>query len=294
MNRPVVVVHGGAGDIATENHPSHLEGCRRAAEAGLERLQSGGSVLDAVQRAVEVLEDDPTFNAGRGATLTSTGDIELDASLMDGASLRAGGVAALPPFRHPIAIARAVLEDGRHVLFAGPGAAEFARTKGFVPVSHADLWTEAAQERLDRFRRTRRDDRSVGNTVGAVACDASGRLAAATSTGGTVGKLPGRIGDSPIVGAGTYADDASGACSATGYGEAILRACLARSACDRILHGATPDAAANLAIAELEARYGGHGGLIVLDPSGRVGIARNTRTMSYAIAREGNSTITGV
>lgn len=285
--KPVVVVHGGAGDVRPETRDAHVAGAIAAARAGLAVLQGGGSVLDAVERAVVVLEDDPLFNAGTGACLTDDGAIELDAAIMEGAGMRAGAVAALPPFANPIRIARAVMQDGRHLLYAADGAVAFARAHGFAPSTLEAMRTEAAIERLELVKKGRAEKGWAGGTVGAVACDAAGRVAAATSTGGTVGKLHGRIGDTPIVGAGTYADDETGACSATGIGETIIRACLARDACDRLRGGVSAQAAADAAIAWFTTRVAGSGGIILVDRTGGVGIARNTRTMTHAIARAG-------
>ncbi|MCS6798599.1 MAG: isoaspartyl peptidase/L-asparaginase [Myxococcota bacterium] len=288
---PVVVVHGGAGDVPVERHAEAVEGCRRAARAGLEVLLAGGSALDAAQRAVEVLEDDPLFNAGTGACLTEAGEIELDASVMEGTGLRAGAVAALPPFRNPVRIARAVLEEGRHVMMSGPGAAAFARSMGFEPADPESMITEASRRRLETWKQGRAEAGWAGGTVGAVACDASGRLAAATSTGGRVGKRPGRVGDSPVPGAGTFADDEAGACSCTGDGEAILRVGLARLAVDLLRVGLHADEAARAAIATLGRRVGGTGGLVLLDRRGRFAACWNTRTMSHAVARAGQPVV---
>jgi beta-aspartyl-peptidase (threonine type) len=291
---PVVLVHGGAGDVSEARRAAHVEGARRGAIAGREVLAAGGSALDAVQRAVEVLEDDPLFNAGTGACLTETGTIELDASIMDGATLRAGAVAALPPYLHPIAVARAVLEDGRHVLYAADGADAFARAQGFTPATLEQLCTDDAKRRLALVLAGGADSGWAGGTVGAVACDARGRTAAATSTGGTVGKKPGRIGDTPLIGAGTYADDEAGAASATGKGEAIMRVTLTRHAIDLLRSGRSPEEAARASVDMLAARAAGAtGGIILVGPDGRVGHARNTTTMSWAAARVGTEVDAG-
>ena len=286
-----ILVHGGAGDVRAERIPAHVEGCRAAVAAGAAVLRGKGSALDAVQRAVEALEDDPHFNAGRGACLTEAGTIELDASIMDGA-LRAGGVCALPPFAHPIAIARAVLEDGAHVLYADRGAEAFALAHGFTRAADDALVTDDARARLAAVRAGKVGGNWAGGTVGAVARDANGNVAAATSTGGRVNKRVGRVGDSPILGAGTYADDAAGACSNTGDGEAIMRVCLAKAAIDALRAGARPEEAATAAIELLVTRGGGpgragSGGTILVDAAGRMGLARSTRTMTWAAARAG-------
>lgn len=259
----------------------HVAGCRRAAGAGAEVLRAGGSAVDAVQRAVEVLEDDPRFNAGHGACLTHDGTIELDAMIMDGATLAAGAVAALPPFGNPIAISRAILCDGRHMLYAGDGARRFAEAHGFVAVDPASMISPAARAHWEDVRANRADSGFAGGTVGAVAFDGS-HLAAATSTGGMTDKAAGRVGDSPILGAGTLADDASGAASATGHGEAILKVSLTRFACEAMRAGASPQAAADRAIELIARRVGGKAGIVVMGRDGTPGWARNTNTMTFA------------
>lgn len=243
-----IIVHGGAGLVGEERHARLREGVRRAAEAGDAVLASGGSALDAVVAAVRVLEDDPEFNAGTGSALTRDGTVETDASIMDGATQRVGAVAAVPDLGNAIALARAVLDAGEHVILSGPSAWEFAREVGIEPAKN--LVTERARARLA----TKLNETS-GGTVGAAARDQQGRFAAATSTGGIVGKRPGRIGDSPIAGAGTWAD-ARCALSATGDGEAILRVALTKSIASRrehvrrikglMLASQTPDVAAKI------------------------------------------------
>lgn len=284
MSEPVVVAHGGAGKVQADRLDEHVAGVAAAAEAGLAVLAAGGSAIDAAQKTVEVMEADPIYNAGTGGSLTEAGTLELDASLMNGADLGGGAVCTLPPFLHPIRIARAVLDDGRHVMLAGEGAAAFAESAGFERSSLAVMGTESARERLERWRAGKVSEGWAGGTVGAVVSDGAGHVAAATSTGGTVGKRSGRVGDTPILGAGTWADDRTGACSCTGIGEAILRFALARDACER-LRGEEAAIAAQTAIAAFGDRVAGEGGLILVAPDGSVGIARNTETMSHAIAR---------
>jgi beta-aspartyl-peptidase (threonine type) len=279
-----LVVHGGAGDVAPERRPLHAAGCLRAAREGARVLAEGGSALDAVERAVRVLEDDPLFNAGTGACLNEEGRVELDASIMEGRGLRAGAVCALAGFAAPIAIARAALEDGRHVLYAAHGAARFAREKGFSPVDEAALVTEAARAALAAAQQGQPATSWAGGTVGAVARDASGLTAAATSTGGMVNKRVGRVGDSPIVGAGTYADDEAGAVSTTGHGEGMIRLAVARSAVERMRAGSGAAEAARAIIAHLSERLGMTGGVIAIDREGRFGLSRSTATMSWAAA----------
>lgn len=289
-----VLVHGGAGDVAAEHLPWHMEGCHAAAVASMDVLRCGGSALDAVERAVWILEEEPLFNAGRGACLNEEGLVELDAAIMEGSRLRAGGVCALPPFAHPIGIARAVLEDGRHVLYAGEGARQFAMKRGFTPTSAEELTTPSARERWVATRSivgahaesTPTSTGSSTGTVGAVARDSRGTVAAATSTGGQVYKRVGRVGDSPILGAGTYADDDAGACSATGHGEAALRVCLARASVDHMRLRASPENAARASIRTMGARVSGTGGVILVDRTGVLGLAYNTPTMAWAAAGE--------
>jgi L-asparaginase / beta-aspartyl-peptidase len=289
-----LLVHGGAGDVAGGRLAQHVGGCRAATTAGAEVLRAGGTALDAVERAVLVLEDDPLFNAGTGACLNADGVIELDAAIVEGSRLRAGAVCAMPPFLHPIAVARAVLEDGRHLLYAAAGAERFALDRGFTRATSEAMTTAGAREQW-AFARTnaasaagatrKLDDGAVG-TVGAVARDAQGTVAAATSTGGQVNKRAGRVGDSPILGAGTYADDDAGACSATGHGESVLRLCLAKSAIDLLRARTHPEEAARAVIRSLGTRVGGRGGVILVDRFGRLGLARNTGTMAWGAAGE--------
>lgn len=283
-----IIVHGGAGDMPDERVPRCVEGCRRAVRAGYRVLAGGGASLDAVEAAVRALEDDPLFNAGTGACLDSDGEIELDACIMEGRALRAGAVGALPPFRAPIAIARRILEVGVHAFYAGEGAARFAVDQGFVRVTSADLTTVEARERWEKVRRSVEDPRRTGGTVGAVAIDARGGLAAATSTGGITNKRPGRVGDSAIVGAGNIADDEAGAASATGTGEPILRVGVGHVALGLLRGGATAMQAAQGALAELARRTDGStAGLIVVDRASRVGHFTTTRIMTWASLVDG-------
>lgn len=278
-----MLVHGGAGMRAAGELTAEREGCAAAAEAAAAILRQGGSALDAVQRAVEVLEDDARFNAGTGGALTRDGELELDASIMDGRDLRAGAVCCLPPYQHPIAVARAVLDQGRHLLYAASGADAFARKAGFVPVQDGSMITAAARARLAQVLQAQGDPPS-GGTVGAVARDRRGHVAAATSTGGITGKHHGRVGDSPILGAGTYADDHAGAASATGYGEGILRIGLCGRAVAALTTGLSAEAAAHDAMAQLARRVGTEAGLILIAPNGQLGWARTAVAMPWAAA----------
>jgi beta-aspartyl-peptidase (threonine type) len=274
--------------MQSEALPGQIEACRVAATLASELLAAGGTALDAAQRAVEALEDDPRFNAGTGACLNEEGALELDASIMEGTRLRGGGVCALPAFRHPIAVARAVLNEGGHVLYAGAGAARFARSAGFAPARDEDMITQASRDRLARVRAALAGSRAAGGeTVGAVVRDASGTLVAATSTGGRVNKAVGRVGDSPILGAGTYADDDAGACSNTGDGEAFLRICLAKTAIEWLRVGMHPEDAARGAVRFALERVAGAGGTILIDRFGRLGWARSAQAMTWAAASEG-------
>ncbi|MGI8800604.1 MAG: isoaspartyl peptidase/L-asparaginase family protein [Solirubrobacteraceae bacterium] len=281
---PIVVVHGGASEWYAGTGPGRAA-CRRAAAAGHAVLSGGGTALDAVIAAVRVVEDDPVCNAGTGAVLTSRGTLELDACVMDGSSLGSGAVAVLPPFRHPVDVARAVLEDGRYHLLVGDGAAAFARARGFTPCDPDLMITVDRRAELEG-----RGTFDRGNTVGAVARDANGRLAAATSTGGIAGTEPGRVGDAPLVGGGTYADGTA-ACSCTGDGEAFARACAAFWTVENLANGA--QASAERSVARVLTRFGGYGGVILLDKAGDVGIARSASAMPHAIARSDGAVTDG-
>ncbi len=293
--RPVVLVHGGAGDLGPNDPASfgpdapRLQGVREAAAAAWRVLAHGGSALDAVEVAVRVLEDDPTYNAGTGACLTASGAVELDASIMDGETLRCGAVAVVTDVKNPVTLARRVMERSEHVLLAGPGASAFARSVGIPAHDNALLVTARQRERWERLARGcgvpaggGPIDAGPKGTVGAVARDARGHLAAATSTGGMAMKRSGRIGDTPIIGCGTYADDALAAVSCTGHGERIIPLTLARHCADKVGRGVDPMVAAREAVGWLGRRVEGEGGLIVVGPRGEVGFAHNTAVMSRA------------
>jgi beta-aspartyl-peptidase (threonine type) len=282
-----VLVHGGAGDVPDASLAGHIDGAVVAVERARAVLAAGGSGIDAAQQAIEALEDDSRFNAGTGACLNAAGHLELDAAIMEGRDLRAGALCAVPAFRHPVAIARAILDAGGHVFYAGAGATAFAESHGFTRADEEAMITDAARDRLARLRAGEVDGNWAGGTVGAVVRDVHGTVVAATSTGGKVGKAPGRVGDSPVIGAGTYADDAAGACSNTGDGEAFMRVCLAKTAIEWLRGGMHPDDAARGAIRYVLDRAGGEGGMILIDRHGRLGWARSTRTMTWAAASEG-------
>lgn len=271
-----IMVHGGAGKYRDDDLAPRASGCERAARTGWQILQYGGSALDAVEAAVVALEDDPLFNAGTGAPLNSAGEVELDASIMDGATSRAGAVGAISAVRNPIRVARRLLDEGRHVLLVGTGAQRYALEQGLETCDAGELITHAQRSRWqERY-----------GTVGAVALDVRGRLAAATSTGGLFGKAPGRVGDSALIGCGTFADERS-AVSCTGTGEAIIRVQMARTAGDLVRAGLDPDTASRESLAMLVARTDSDAGLIVLDRSGRTGYSWNTRHMPVCIVDAG-------
>lgn len=257
-----IIVHGGAGEVTADRFARLREGARRAAEAGDSILLAGGSALDAVGAAVRVLEDDPEYNAGTGSALTRDGTVETDASIMDGVTQRVGAVAAVPDLGNPIVLARAVLDAGEHAILAGPAAWRFAAEVGIAPAAAGSLVTERARTRLANVLATK-----SGGTVGAVARDRAGRFAAATSTGGVVGKRCGRVGDSPIPGAGTWAD-ARAAISATGDGEAILRVALSRTVAIRVAGGSSLRDAIAHSLRELHSITGGSAGVIGVDAQG--------------------------
>jgi beta-aspartyl-peptidase (threonine type) len=271
-----IVVHGGAGRAAPEDREPRRTGVARAAQAGWAVLAAGGTALDAVVAAVVVLEDDPQFNAGTGSVLTTEGTVEMDASVMTGHDLAAGAVGAVTGVRNPVLLARAVMDAGREVMLIGPAATSRAATLGVPACDPEALITPEAR------RRWQAREPASGETVGAVARDNTGRVAAATSTGGVAGKAPGRVGDSAVIGAGTYADDTLGAGSATGPGEAIIRLGLVRVALTRVAAGLAPRDAARDALGQLRVRVGAQAGLILVDASGAVGFSRTTESMPVA------------
>ena len=277
---PTIIVHGGAGANASEAG-EYRQGVRSAALAGWRALAAGGGALDAVESAVRALEDDPRFNAGRGSVLNRDGAIEVDASIMEGDRLQCGAVAALSRIANPVTVARRVLESRRHVLLVGEGALAFARSVGIAECDPASLVTD--RQRTRHAELARQPVPSDGGTVGAVALDRNGTIAAATSTGGTSGKSPGRVGDSALIGCGTYADSSVGGVSCTGDGEAIVRVVLGHRALQYLKDADDPDYAAKVAVDLLVDEGGGQGGLILIDWRGRVGFATSTRLMPVAI-----------
>ncbi len=290
-----MIVHGGAWNIPDEAVADCRAGCRRALEAGWEILRRGGTALDAVEAAIVVLEDDPTFDAGLGSHLNRDGRVELDAIVMDGASLKAGAVAAVERIRNPIRLARKVLESCEHMMLVGAGAEQFALEQGLPLCAPEELVTERERSAWRRCREGRHSAEfhlsHQHGTVGAVARDLQGSLVAGTSTGGTCCKRPGRVGDSPLVGCGCYADAEAGAVSCTGWGEAIMKIVMAKTAVDLLRPAvagarhtvpASPHDAAETCVRLLAERAQGRGGLILLDRDGRPGVAFNTPRMAYA------------
>ena len=272
-----IIVHGGAGAVAPQSLDARKQGCRAAAEAGHVILKRGGNALDAVEAAAVVLENNPLFNAGKGSTLNCEGRVETDAAVMDGATLRAGAVTAVSGIRNPILLARKVMEASPHILLAGAGAARFAREQGIELCDPAELVVPAQQQHWQREH----------GTVGAVALDAHGHLAAATSTGGIFNKLPGRVGDTPLIGCGTYADGCA-AVSCTGKGEDIIRVTLARHAAWLLEQGVEAGAAAEQAMRHFAERTHSEAGIILVDRGGHVGYAHNTPNMPIcALTPEG-------
>jgi beta-aspartyl-peptidase (threonine type) len=292
---PIIVVHGGAGswNIKQEYLDQAMKACRDAAQTGQRLLLGGGSAVDSVEAAVRVLEDSPVLDAGRGSYLNQAGAIEMDALIMDGANLRLGAVGSVQHVLHPISLARRLMTDSEHNLMVGPGAEAFADSIGFPRCSFEDLLAPDAEMRALRLAVTDDGSSREGDTVGAVAIDMYGNVASATSTGGTKHKHPGRIGDSPLVGCGGYADNWSAAVSATGEGEALMRVVISKRACDFVADGLSAQKACEAAIQLLEERTQGHGGLIAVDIRGQVGVAFNTSGMPHAIAVGHNAIVIG-
>lgn len=299
---PVILVHGGAGswDLTSERLSKAVDVCRLAARAGQAVLVSGGTAIDAVETAVRLLEDSPILDAGRGSYLNSAGEIEMDALIMDGRNLDLGAVAAVKFIQNPISLARLVMTESNHNFLVASGAEAFAEEQGYPRCKFEDLLDEEhlnalkngtiniAQPLSDSAKGT-----LFGDTVGAVARDMNGNLAAATSTGGTKNKAPGRIGDSPLVGSGAYADNWTAAVSATGHGETLMKVLISKRVCDFVATGLSPHRACQAAIDLLTERASGEGGVIAVDNRGKIGLAYNTLAMPYAHATANQDVITG-
>jgi beta-aspartyl-peptidase (threonine type) len=320
-----IVVHGGAGvitgdDLGPAAQAAYRASLAKATEAGAQVLDRGGSSLDAVEATINILEDDPLFNAGRGAAFSAEGKNELDASIMDGSNQKAGAVAGVTHTRHPISLARAVMEKSPHVMLAGPGTDAFAARVGLEQVDPSFFFTEARwQSLVKQLQKEGRPvpprpagapppgpavpvaqlDESEGShsygTVGVVALDRAGNIAAGTSTGGMQGKMPGRVGDSPIIGAGTYASNQSCAVSGTGTGEYFIRLGVAREVCNLVFFKGMKlqDAADQVIHKELEAMHG-DGGLIAITPDGQLAWSFNTPGMFRARQIEGGKMEIGI
>ncbi len=319
---PLIAIHGGAGTMSRSNISAEQNAAYHAALQGIlqaaqQLLADGGSALDAVSLAVDLFEDCPLFNAGHGAVFTHDETHELDAAVMEGATLRAGAVACVSRVRHPVRAARAVMEHTEHVLLVAAGAEAFAEARGLEMVSPSYFSTDARREQLRRARGTDTtvldhdgaalafrsaapataplDEGRKFGTVGAVALDAQGNLAAATSTGGMTNKRPGRVGDTPLIGAGTYADNRTAAISCTGTGEVFIRTAAAYDICARMAYaGLSLDAAAQEVVMNVLPALGGRGGLIAIDAQGNLSLPFNTEGMYRGWARVGEAPQTAI
>jgi beta-aspartyl-peptidase (threonine type) len=282
--QPAIIVHGGAWNIPPEEQEASRQGTRQAAEAGWAVLAAGGSAADAVEAVIVVMEDDETFDAGRGSHLNTDGHVEMDAGFMDGATRRVGAVAAVQLVQNPIRLARAVMDESEHILLVADGAQRFAQKMGIPLCTLADLVVPREFERWQAYLQQRDQ---AADTVGCVALDQHGHVAAGTSTGGTQNKMPGRVGDVPMVGCGFYADDDMGGASSTGWGESIAKVILARMALHHLETLGDPQAAARAAIQVLIEKVKGRGGIILLSPDGRPGWHHNTPHMAFAYRTAG-------
>jgi L-asparaginase / beta-aspartyl-peptidase len=285
-----LIVHGGAWDIPDDTVEAHRSGVARALETGWKILSGGGSADDAVEQTIRSLEDDPTFDAGRGSFVNALGEIELDASIMNGSSFICGAVSAVQNIRNPITLARLVMEKSEHVLLTGIGAVRFAKENGILQCKPDELLVGRELQRWKELHKRKSfstkepfKNKLPSDTVGAVAFDTNGIIVAGTSTGGTPNKYPGRVGDSPLIGCGTYADSSVGGVSCTGWGEAIIKVVLAKTVVDQMeINGLDPEVAAKAGIDRLQKKADGYGGVIVLNSKGKPGIAFNTPRMARA------------
>lgn len=293
---PRLIVHGGAWSIPENYEPDHIQGVFLAVKQIHPDIKKGMTALDAVEQAVKILEENPTFDAGRGAFLNAQGEIELDAIIMNGITLNFGAVAGVQNILHPVTLARQIMEKTEHCFLVGKGAQQFARQIGISELDPREL---LIPRELEFYEQIKNDPSFYSHqpfepqpkgTVGAVAMDKWGNLAAATSTGGTPRKLPGRVGDSPIIGAGAYADNQVGAASATGWGESIMKIVMSKTACD-LLKDHSAEQAARMSIDLLYRRVAGWGGIIIIDKKGQYGFAHNTTKMAYAFAHPSGEVI---
>lgn len=285
-----LVVHGGAWDIPDDLVDAHCRGVKQALATGWRILSEGGSAVDAVEKAINYMEDDPTFDAGRGSFVNAIGEIELDASIMHGTTFRAGAVAAVQNIRYPISLARTIMDKSEHILLTGMGAVRFGKEHGITQCRNDELlvgrelerWRELQGKQKfstkDAFRK-----KTPHDTVGAVALDMYGAIVSGTSTGGTPNKYPGRIGDSPLIGCGTYADSSVGGASCTGWGEAIIKVVMAKTVIDVMeRNGGDGAKAAQRSLEQLEKKADGFGGVVVLNKYGVPAAAHNTPRMAHA------------
>ena len=305
--KPAVIVHGGAWDIPDNLWEAHKQGCKESVERGFSLLSSGASAVDIVEECVKILELNPVFDAGKGSFLNIDGKIEMDAGIMDGRKLDCGSVAAIEGILHPICVARKVMEETEHVLLAGAGADLFAEKMGFKQVPYEELLVGRELERWLKIKddpnfkihtvfdgnnlqgynlegkelNSNRDTKSQSDTVGAVAVDKKGNIAAATSTGGTPKKMTGRVGDSPLIGCGLYADNGIGGASGTGWGEQLIKVCFCKTAIDFLSAGHDSMMAAEMTVKRLSDKVGGKGGIILADKNGNIGFAYNTPRMAF-------------
>ena len=284
--KPVIIVHGGAGNDFDDRLSEFRAGVERAAKAGWELLAQNGSSMDAVEAAVRVLEDDPNFDAGHGSFLNANNEVEMDAMVMEGSGLGYGAVAGIQRVSNPVSVARMVMERTQHSIFVGSGAEQFARSMGVEVCPMEELVSGSSTNLLSPENRIFHPGKP-GDTVGAIALDANGNLSVAVSTGGTAGKMAGRVGDSPIIGCGAYADNHSGAAAATGNGEALMKILISKTACDLMNSGFSPQDAAEETLRVLEQRVGAaQAGIILMNPAGEVGSAFNTHHMVHACIRQ--------
>lgn len=290
--KPVLIVHGGAWDIPENTHKAHLNGILRALETGCEVLKKCDSALETVLKTIRYLESDPTFDAGKGSFLNAAGEVEMDAGIMVGKDLTAGAVAAIQQVEHPISVAEFIRRETQHVMLVGQGATTFAHQNGFKPIDteqllvgrERKLYYELQKKTKVRIKSFFENKSKRGDTVGAVAIDSKGAIVAGTSTGGTPFKLPGRVGDSPIIGSGFFADDRMGGASSTGWGEGILRVMLARTAVEYLNKHPDIQMAVREAIQDLKNKVSGEGGVIMIDHQGRWAFDHNTPYMAVGVA----------
>ena len=296
MIQPKLIIHGGAWNIPDEYVEDHIRGVEKAINATYPKLEVGMSALDAVEFAVRILEEDPTYDAGRGAFLNEAGEVELDAIIMDGKTLNFGAVAALQNILHPVSVARKVMDETEHCLLVGDGALSFAKKMNFEELPPESLLTERelaffkSIKNKETFKTHHPFEFEPRDTVGAVAMDRDGNFAVATSTGGTARKLRGRVGDSPVVGGGAYADNEAGAVSATGWGESIMKVVLCKRVCDHFFNQSAMEAAEE-GIQYLKKRVNGLGGVIGINAKGEYSFAFNTRRMARGYVQNGKTMV---